>query len=86
MFATHLRLTLSESSGQRPVPKAWLDHYFMRNFLGPRAFDETLSADDGLLEASFSVKANEVRDEFEEWLRGRKMISPDTSLLVEIVE
>ena len=84
MFATRLRLTLCGPSGQSPVPKAWLDRYFMRNFLGPSAFDETLSVDEGLLEAGVSVKPGVVRDEFEKWLRGRKLISPDTHLRVEV--
>ena len=86
MFAIRLRLTLSGPAEARPVPKAWLDEYFMRNFLGPEAFDETLSVADGLLEASRTVKPEEVRERFEIWLRGRRMIPAGTQLLVEMTE
>jgi hypothetical protein len=86
MFAIRLRLNLSGPVERRPVPKAWLDDYFMRNFLGPEAFDETLSVGDGLLEASRSVKLEEIRERFEKWLRGRRMIPAGTKLLVEMDE
>jgi hypothetical protein len=54
----------------------------MRYFTGHKAFDETLPVADGELETAHSVSPEEVRDEFEKWLRGRKMISPDSSLVV----
>jgi len=38
---------------------------------------------DGVLEAGFAVDAQEVRSQFEKWLRGRKMIPPETQLTVE---
>ncbi len=84
MFAQKLSLTLSEESGAKPVPRAWLDQFFMRNFTGYSAFDETLPADDGVLETSFQVDAGEVKAQFEKWLRGRKMIPAGVELSVLI--
>ncbi|MGE5646185.1 MAG: hypothetical protein ACM336_10380 [Acidobacteriota bacterium] len=78
MFAQKLELTLDG----KPVPKAWLDQFFMRNFTGYSAFDETLPAADGVLEAGHGVELEEVRAQFEKWLRGRKMISPETELQI----
>jgi hypothetical protein len=83
MFARRLKLTLRTEGGAAPAPKAWLDQFFLRDFTGSSAFDETLPAGDGVLEAGFGVDAQEVRDQFEGWLRGRKMISPETQLTVE---
>lgn len=82
MFAQKLSLTLEEGGTATPVPKAWLDQFFMRNFTGYSAFDETLPASDGVLEASFRVEAGEVKAQFEKWLRGRKMIPAGTELMV----
>ena len=82
MFAKRLWLILREGREERAVPKAWLDQFFMRNFTGYGAFDETLPVGDGELEAGSSVEVEEVRRRFEEWLRGRKMISPGCRLEV----
>ncbi len=78
MFAQRLSLTVDGA----PVPKAWLDQFFMRNFTGYSAFDETLPAADGVLEAGLRVDAGEVKAQFEKWLRGRKMIPAGVELQV----
>jgi hypothetical protein len=83
MFAKRLKLTLRTEGGAVPVPKVWLDQFFLRDFTGSSAFDETLPAEDGVLKAGFGVDAQEVRDQFERWLHGRKMIPPETQLTVE---
>jgi hypothetical protein len=82
LFARRLKLTLRSASGETPVPKAWLDQFFMRNFTGHSAFDETLPEGDGLLEAGAGVEAERVQDEFGKWLRGRRMIPAGTELIV----
>jgi hypothetical protein len=82
MFAQRLELTLVDNGTAKPVPKAWLDQFFMRNFTGYGAFDETLPVADGLLEAGFAVDAAEVKAQFEKWLRGRKMISAASELII----
>jgi len=82
MFARKLTIRLRGEGGESPVPKAWLDQFFMRNFTGSSAFDETLPAGDGVLEAGFQVDPEDVRSQFEKWLRGRKMIPAGTELTV----
>jgi len=82
MFAQRFELTLADNGTGKPVPKPWLDQFFMRNFTGYSAFDETLPIADGLVEASFAVDAAEVKAQLEKWLRGRKMISAATELTI----
>jgi hypothetical protein len=84
MFARKLRLLVSEAGGEWPAPKPWLDQFFMRNFTGHSAFDHVLPAGDGLLEAGFEVDAELARRLFEDWLRGRKTISPGARVLLRI--
>ncbi len=82
MFARKLKLVLVYEGGESAVPKAWLDQFFMRNFTGYSAFDNTLPAADGLLEAGADVDAGQIKLQFEKWLRGRKMIPAGTELIV----
>jgi hypothetical protein len=83
VFAQKLRLTLEAGGVRTPVPKAWLDQFFMRNFTGSSAFDETLAAGDGELEAGLGVDPGEVQAQFGTWLKGRRMIGPDVQLVIE---
>jgi len=85
MFANRLRVTLCGAGNDSPVPKAWLDQFFMRNFTGYSAFDETLVLGDGVIEAGIGVDRETLREQFEKWLRGRKMIPERTGLTVELV-
>jgi hypothetical protein len=82
MFARKLRVLVSEGDTQRAVPKAWLDQFFMRSFTGHSAFDFVLPAGDGLLEAGFQVDLELARQLLEDWLRGRKTISPDARVVL----
>ena len=80
MFARKLKLELETAGERQPVPRAWLEQFFLRDFTGYSAFDETLPAGDGMLEAGFRVNEAEVRAQFEKWLRGRRMIDAGTEL------
>jgi hypothetical protein len=82
MFARRFRVTLRREESEKPVPKAWLDQFFMRNFTGYRAFDETLAMADGVIEASLAVSPEEMQLQFEKWLRGRRMIAGDVELVI----
>lgn len=82
MFARKLRLELAEGNTVRPAPKEWLDQFFMRNFTGLSEFDETLVTGEGEMEAGLGVDPGTVQEHFEKWLRGRKLIGPDTRLEV----
>ena len=82
MFARKLRLELAEGGTVRPAPQEWLDQFFMRNFIGLSVFDETLVTGEGEMEAALDVEPEQVKEHFEKWLRGRKMIGPETRLEV----
>lgn len=82
MFTTQLLFFLEGPEGKRPVPKPWLDQFFMRDFTGERAFDETLPLADGLVEAGRSVAPEEAAARLEQWLRRRKQISESTCVRV----
>jgi len=82
MFAVRLLLSLAGPEGIRPAPKEWLEEFFMRDFTGASAFDETLARGDGVLEAGFGVSADTVREHFERWLRGRRLINAETAVVV----
>ena len=82
MFAQKLKVMLVAGGVEIPAPQAWLDQFFMRDFTGSSAFDQTLVAGDGVLEAGFGVEPGEARARFETWLRGRRMIAPEAEVVV----
>ncbi len=82
MFARKLRLELVDGQGARPAPEKWLSEFFMRNFIGLSAFDETLVTGDGEMETGLAVDPKVVQDQLEKWLRGRKLIPAQTRLQV----
>ena len=82
MFALRLGLFVLEAGIERPVPKAWLDQFFMRSFTGHSAFDHVLPVADGLVEAGFEVNPELARQSLEEWLRARKAIPPGAHVLL----
>lgn len=86
MFALRLIFCLEGPEGRRPVPKEWLDQFFMRDFTGYRAFDETLPIADGVLEAGWGVAPEDAAARLQEWLRGRKLIDDNTGIRVEACE
>jgi hypothetical protein len=82
VFAQKLKVTLAAGGVEIAAPRAWLDQFFMRDFTGSGAFDETLVTGDGELEAGFGVESADVKSRFEQWLRGRKMIAPEAEVVV----
>jgi hypothetical protein len=68
MFARKIRVEVLEPEGPRPCPLGWLDSYSMRSFTGRSAFDETLPAADGELEAGRRVDLDALRTDMEDWL------------------
>lgn len=84
MFAQKLRVTLVAGGVEIPAPQAWLDQFFMRDFTGSSAFDETLVGSDGELEAGFAVSPDAAKTALEKWLRGRKMIAPEAEVVVAL--
>jgi hypothetical protein len=84
LFARKLRVELAEGESLRPAPKAWLDDFFMRNFIGLSAFDEVLVTGEGQIETGFAVRPEQVQDHFERWLRGRKLIDGGAKIEVRL--
>ena len=80
VFARKLRVEIEENGARRPCPLEWMDHFFMRHFTGLSALEETLPVSEGLLEAGLRVGIPVLREEFQEWLRGRKLIAPHATL------
>jgi hypothetical protein len=68
MFARKIEVAVIEPDGPRPCPIAWLDSYSMRNFTGRSAFDHTLPAAEGLLEAGTEVELGALQRDMEDWL------------------
>ena len=82
MFARKLRVEIEENGARRPCPLDWMDHFFMRHFTGLSALEETLPVSDGMLEAGNNVPLDALTGNFQQWLRGRKMISPQAVLII----
>jgi hypothetical protein len=84
LFARKLRVDLAESETRRPVPKDWLDDFFMRNFIGLSVFDEVLVTGEGRIETGLNVQPEQVQKHFEKWLRGRKLIGDGARIEVQV--
>ena len=82
MFARKLRVEIEENGLRRPCPLEWMDHFFMRHFTGLSALEDTLPVTEGLLEAGARVPLDVLTGQFEQWLRGRKMIPAQAMLRV----
>ena len=68
MFARKIRIEVVAPGEPRPCPLAWLDSYSMLSFTGRAAFDETLPAADGILEAGFQVDLAALQADMEDWM------------------
>jgi hypothetical protein len=75
MFARKLLVEIEENGTRRPCPMDWLDQCFMRHFTGLSALEETLPVADGRMEAGFTVSVEKLTEHFQQWLRGKKMIT-----------
>lgn len=74
MFARRLCVEIEEEGRVKPCPQDWLDHFFMRHFTGLSGLDDTLPAGEGRLEAGLDVDLDFLHQQFEQWLRGRKLL------------
>jgi hypothetical protein len=72
-----------DGAERRPAPQLWLEDYFMKNFIRPAVFDETLVTGEGEMETGFGVPAEAVREQLEQWWRGRKMIPATAQVEVQ---
>ena len=85
MFVRKLSIQRIDASGAGHLcPIRWIDSFSMRNFTNDAAFDNTLPAGDGLLEAGTRVPLDRLRSAMEEWFRRKGYLKPEERL--EIVE
>jgi hypothetical protein len=83
MFARELRIERMDEAGEvHPCPIQWIDNFAMRNFTNDAIFDDTLPADDGLLEAGFRVPLDRLHDRMEDWFRRKGYLKPKESLRI----
>ena len=84
MFVRKLRVARITKAGEAiPCPIAWIDNFAMRNFTNDAAFDDTLPAGDGLLEAGLRVPLERLRRAMEDWFRRKGYLATDEKLLIE---
>ena len=84
MFARRLSIQRIAPSGvAHPCPIRWIDSFAMRNFTNDAAFDDTLPAGDGLLEAGTCVPLDRLRPAMEEWFRRKGYLKPEERLEVQ---
>lgn len=70
MFVRRLLIQRIDTAGQRHAcPIHWIDNFAMRNFTNAAAFDDTLPAGDGLLEAGNRVPLDRLQIAMEDWFR-----------------
>ena len=84
MFVRKLSIQRIDASGAgHPCPIRWIDSFAMRNFTNDAAFDDTLPAGDGLLEAGTCVPLDRLRPAMEEWFRRKGYLKPEERLEVQ---
>ena len=85
MFVRRLSIQRIDSTGERhDCPIHWIDNFAMRNFTNAAAFDDTLPAADGLLEAGIRVPLDRLQPAMEDWFRRKGYLKREESL--EVVE
>ena len=85
MFSRTLTIERIDAAGlAHRCPIAQIDSFAMRNFTNDAAFDDTLPAGDGLLEAGVRVPLDRLRPGLEDWFRRKGYLKPEERL--EVVE
>jgi hypothetical protein len=81
MFVRRLSIQRIDPDGARHAcPLHWIDNFAMRNFTNDAVFDDTLPADDGLLEAGHRVPLDRLRAAMEDWFRRKGYLKPEERL------
>ncbi|MBV8438260.1 MAG: hypothetical protein JOY95_12180 [Silvibacterium sp.] len=84
MFLRKLRIDRVDEQGEsHACPISWIDNFAMRNFTNDAVFDDTLPADDGLLEAGFRVPLPQLQIAMQEWFRRKGYLKPQEKLRIE---
>lgn len=84
MFARKLLIERIDAEGQPHLcPIHWIDNFAMRNFTNDAAFDDTLPAADGLLEAGYRVPLDKLQFAMEDWFRRKGYLKPEERLRIQ---
>ena len=87
MFSRRLSIERIDVEGvQHACPIQWIDNFAMRNFTNDAAFDDTLPAADGILEAGTRVPLDRLGPAMEDWFRRKGYLKPDERLKVAEIE
>jgi hypothetical protein len=83
MFIRRLSIQRIDSAGEaHPCPIGWIYNFAMRNFTNDTVFDDTLPADDGVLEAGSRVPFDRLQPAMEDWFRRKGYLKPGERLEV----
>ena len=83
MFVRRISVQRIDASGAaHSCPIRWIDNFAMRNFTNDAVFDDTLPADDGLLEAGHRVPLDRLQSAMEDWFRRKGYLKPEERLQV----
>jgi hypothetical protein len=83
MFTRRISIHRVGPDGDRQsCPIAWIDNFAMRNFTNDAVFDDTLPAEDGLLEAGNRVPLDRLQPAMEDWFRRKGYLKREDRLEV----
>ncbi len=83
MFARRLSIERVDLDGAcHPCPIHWIDNFAMRNFTNDAVFDDTLPAEDGVLEASHRVPLERLKPAMEDWFRRKGYLKAGEGLKI----
>lgn len=83
MFARRLSIERVDVDGApHPCPVHWIDNFAMRNFTNNAVFDDTLPAEDGVLEAGQRVPLEQLKPAMEDWFRRKGYLKAGEGLKI----
>ena len=85
MFSRKIRVEYEVDGKLVPCPLKWLDSFSMRNFTNASIFDDTMPADDGLMEIGERVPTDKLREAMADWFRRKGYLREGASLIIKSV-
>jgi hypothetical protein len=83
MFARRLSIERIDIEGAiHPCDLHWIDNFAMRNFTNNAVFDDTLPAEDGVLEAGHRVPLERLKPAMEDWFRRKGYLKAGEGLKI----
>ena len=83
MFARRLSIERIDIEGaSHHCDLHWIDNFAMRNFTNNAVFDDTLPAEDGVLEAGHRVPLERLKPAMEDWFRRKGYLKAGEGLKI----